>query len=177
MGRAQASCLQCPCRDLFLRTSRKALKSLRQNPAMCTVTQPAPREPEKVTEPWVLRGACCEHQNASPSGTRSTLAETALAVVIWELGTGHVASPARTRPEAALLGTDPEGVRPKGCLCQVRGWATSEIRDFYSSMILLQRGNLVGNQVKAGALAGVGVRVWTLISSTPPRSPPSCLEP
>lgn len=53
------------------------------------------------------------------------------------------------------------------------GWATSETRDFYNSMILLYRGNFIGNQVKAGALAGVGVRVWTL----PPPCPPSCLEP
>lgn len=70
------------------------------------------------------------HQNACPGGMRAALAEAALGFVTWELGSGRVASPTRTRPEAAPMGTDPEGVIQKGYSCQVRGWATSDTFDF-----------------------------------------------
>lgn len=40
---------------------------------------------------WALRGACWDPAGntlkCQPSGTRATLAETTLGVVIWELGT------------------------------------------------------------------------------------------
>lgn len=50
---------------------------------------------------------------------------------LWGLSSGSsvgvTASPTKTRPEAARMGADPEGMIQKGFLWQVRGWATPEI--------------------------------------------------
>lgn len=73
---------------------------------------------------------------AQPKGTRVALAETALGFVIWGFGTGHMASPPTAWPEAVCMGAGPGGTIQKGFLCQVRGWATSEIFSFETAKIL-----------------------------------------